>query len=66
MNAVMSTVGSVTSTLGNVIGSGVAALTATCSNPAFTLPTGSATTAQLATCTTTTVKGPNLPLPAKT
>jgi len=57
VNAVTSTVGSVTSTLGNVIGSGVAALTATCSNPAFTLPTGSATTAQLATCTTTTVKG---------
>ena len=56
-NAVTSTIGPVITATGNVIGSGVAAVTSTCAAPIFTSPTGSATTPQLRTCKTDTVKG---------
>ena len=56
-NPVISTIGSVVSTTGSLIGNGVPAITSTCANPTFTPPTGSGTTAMLATCKTNGVKG---------
>jgi hypothetical protein len=55
-NAVTSTIGNVTSTVGNVIGTGVPALTSTCALPTYTPATGFSTTAQLATCSQTSLK----------